>query len=67
MGLADDAYNTRPLLNLLVQLRRSGGILIATGSCIDLFEANWLNRALTLLGLGGPGAMNSSNMHDNME
>lgn len=64
MGLADDAYNTRPLLKLLVQLS-CGGILIATGSCIDLFEANWLNVALTLFWV--VGMMNSINMLDNMD
>jgi len=64
MGLADDAYNTRPLLKLLVQLS-CGGILIATGSCIDLFEANWLNRLLTLFWV--VGMMNSINMLDNMD
>ncbi|WKZ66627.1 MAG: MraY family glycosyltransferase [Flavobacteriales bacterium] len=64
MGLADDAYNTRPLLKFLVQLA-CGGILIATGTTIDLFEAPWANHALTLLWV--VGMMNSINMLDNMD
>ncbi len=64
MGLADDAYNTRPLLKFLVQLA-CGFILIASGTCIDLFEARWANIALTLLWV--VGMMNSINMLDNMD
>jgi UDP-GlcNAc:undecaprenyl-phosphate GlcNAc-1-phosphate transferase len=64
MGLADDAYNTRPLLKFIVQLA-CGGILIASGTCIDLFEAHWLNVAITLLWV--VGMMNSINMLDNMD
>ncbi len=64
MGLADDAYNTRPLLKFLVQLS-CGGILIASGTCIDVFEAHALNVALTLLWV--VGMMNSINMLDNMD
>lgn len=64
MGLADDAYNTRPLLKFLVQLA-CGGILIASGSCIDVFEAQWMNVPLTLFWV--VGMMNSINMLDNMD
>lgn len=64
MGLADDAYNTRPLLKFVVQLA-CGGILIASGSCIDLFEQQWANVLLTLLWV--VGMMNSINMLDNMD
>jgi UDP-GlcNAc:undecaprenyl-phosphate GlcNAc-1-phosphate transferase len=64
MGLADDAYNTRPLLKFLVQLA-CGTILIASGTCIDLFESRWLNIALTLFWV--VGMMNSINMLDNMD
>lgn len=64
MGLADDAYNTQPLLKLAVQLG-CGGILIASGSCIDIFEQQWANIALTLFWV--VGMMNSINMLDNMD
>lgn len=64
MGLADDAYNTRPLLKFMVQLA-CGGILIASGTSIDLFESQWANSALTLLWV--VGMMNSINMLDNMD
>jgi UDP-GlcNAc:undecaprenyl-phosphate GlcNAc-1-phosphate transferase len=64
MGLADDAYNTKPLLKFTVQVA-CGGILIASGSCIDIFEAHWANVALTLFWV--VGMMNSINMLDNMD
>lgn len=64
MGLADDAYNTQPLLKFVVQLA-CGVILIASGTCIDLFEARWANVALTLFWV--VGMMNSINMLDNMD
>lgn len=64
MGLADDAYNTRPVLKFLVQLA-CGALLIASGTCIDLFEARWANVALTLFWV--VGMMNSINMLDNMD
>ncbi|MBK7296757.1 MAG: hypothetical protein IPI91_08995 [Flavobacteriales bacterium] len=51
MGLADDAYNTNPLLKLVAQLC-CGVILIASGTCIDVFETRWFNIALTI-DLGG--------------
>ena len=52
------------LLKFIVQLA-CGGILIASGTCIDLFEAHWLNVAITLLWV--VGMMNSINMLDNMD
>jgi UDP-GlcNAc:undecaprenyl-phosphate GlcNAc-1-phosphate transferase len=64
MGLADDAYNTKPLLKFLVQVA-CGGILIASGTCIDLFHAEWMNVSLTLFWV--VGMMNSINMLDNMD
>ncbi|HRO98509.1 MAG TPA: MraY family glycosyltransferase [Flavobacteriales bacterium] len=64
MGLADDAYNTRPLLKFLVQLA-CGGILVVSGTYIDLFEAQWANIALTVFWV--VGMMNSINMLDNMD
>jgi UDP-GlcNAc:undecaprenyl-phosphate GlcNAc-1-phosphate transferase len=64
MGLADDAYNTKPLLKFLVQVA-CGAILIASGSCIDIFEDHWANVLLTLFWV--VGLMNSINMLDNMD
>lgn len=64
MGLADDAYNTRPFLKFFVQLL-CGWILISTGTCIDLFDQEFLNVTLTLLWV--VGIMNSINMLDNMD
>lgn len=64
MGLADDAYNTRPLLKFLVQVT-CGAILVLTGSSIDLFTMSWANTLITLLWV--VGMMNSINMLDNMD
>ncbi len=64
MGLADDAYNTRPFLKFGVQLF-CGVILIGTGTTIDLFETAWLNYLITILWV--IGMMNSINMLDNMD
>jgi UDP-GlcNAc:undecaprenyl-phosphate/decaprenyl-phosphate GlcNAc-1-phosphate transferase len=64
MGLADDAYNTKPLLKLLVQIA-CGVILITTGTHIQVFENQFINYALTILWI--IGMMNSINMLDNMD
>lgn len=64
MGLADDAYNTRPLLKFSVQLA-CGLILVATGTYIEIFESNALNIALTIFWV--VAMMNSINMLDNMD
>ena len=64
MGLADDSYNTRPLLKFLVQLI-CGGSLIFSGTSIELFDAQWANTLLTLFWV--VGMMNSINMLDNMD
>lgn len=64
MGLADDAYNTRPLLKFSVQVA-CGVILIASGSCIQVFDTAWANWFLTILWT--VGMMNSINMLDNMD
>jgi UDP-GlcNAc:undecaprenyl-phosphate GlcNAc-1-phosphate transferase len=64
MGLADDAYNTRPLLKFLVQLA-CGVILVTSGTCIDMFSSREANIGLTLLWV--VGMMNSINMLDNMD
>lgn len=64
MGLADDAYNTRPFLKLGVQIL-CGVILIATGTEITLFENEWINYVITVFWV--VGIMNSINMLDNMD
>ncbi|MFN4235497.1 MAG: glycosyltransferase family 4 protein [Bacteroidia bacterium] len=64
MGLADDAYNTQPLLKLLVQIA-CGVILIFTGTYIQIFENQFLNYSLTIFWI--VGIMNSINMLDNMD
>ncbi len=64
MGLADDAYNTNPLLKFSVQLI-CGVILISTGTYIQIFDNNILNYVITVLWI--IGIMNSINMLDNMD
>jgi UDP-GlcNAc:undecaprenyl-phosphate GlcNAc-1-phosphate transferase len=64
MGLADDAYNTKPFLKLFVQIL-CGVILIETNQAINLFDNAWLNGLLTILWV--VGIMNSINMLDNMD
>ncbi len=64
MGLADDAYNTRPILKFIVQIL-CGVILIASGTRIELFSASSANNALTIFWV--VGMMNSINMLDNMD
>ena len=64
MGLADDAYNTRPLLKLFAQIG-CGLILILTGTCITIFNDNIPNYLLTIFWV--VGMMNSVNMLDNMD
>lgn len=64
MGLSDDAYNTKPLLKLFIQIA-CGGILISTGTYIAIFENNTINYLLTMFWI--VGMMNSINMLDNMD
>ncbi len=64
MGLADDAYNTRPLLKFLVQVT-CGIILIGAGVYIQTFPYEWMNYAVTIFWV--IGIMNSINMLDNMD
>lgn len=64
MGLADDAYNTKPLLKLFVQIL-CGSILCYSGIHIGIFENMFLNYLLTILWI--VGVMNSINMLDNMD
>ena len=64
MGLADDAYNTRPLLKLFVQIL-CGLILCYSGIHIGIFENMFVNYLVTILWV--VGIMNSVNMLDNMD
>ncbi|MCO6500941.1 MAG: undecaprenyl/decaprenyl-phosphate alpha-N-acetylglucosaminyl 1-phosphate transferase [Vicingus serpentipes] len=64
MGLADDAYNTRPFLKLLTQVL-CGIILIYSGTHISIFENSYFNYLITIMWV--VGLMNSINMLDNMD
>jgi len=64
MGLADDAYNTKPLLKLFVQIL-CGAILCYSGIHIGIFENMFMNYVITILWV--VGIMNSVNMLDNMD
>lgn len=64
VGLADDAYNTKPLLKLLAQIT-CGLILLATGQSITWFHNELLNGILTVVWV--VAIMNSINLLDNMD
>ncbi len=64
MGLADDAYDTRPLLKFATQVA-CGVLLLATGTGIHLFNMPALDNTLTILWV--VGMMNAINMLDNMD
>lgn len=64
MGLADDAYNTKPLIKLLVQIL-CGVLLVLTDTYIDFFHDYYLDAALTIVWV--IVIMNSLNMLDNMD
>jgi len=64
MGLADDAYNTKPWLKFFIQVL-CGFLLIGSGNYIHFFEQEFLNYGLTILWI--IGIMNSINMLDNMD
>lgn len=64
MGLADDAYNTRPFLKLFVQIL-CGAILCYSGIHISIFSEMTFNYLITVLWI--VGIMNSVNMLDNMD
>src|ERR1700751_6082123 len=64
MGLADDAFDTKPLIKFMIQCF-CGIILISTGTKINTFESEFLNYSITLLWV--VGIMNSINMLDNMD
>lgn len=64
MGLADDAFNTQPLLKFLTQIF-CAFILIFTGHSIAIFQNEFINYIFTVLWV--VGMMNSVNMLDNMD
>lgn len=64
MGLADDAYNTKPLLKFSAQVF-CGIIMIFTDNYIQITPYEWMNYTLTVLWVAG--LMNSINMLDNMD
>lgn len=64
MGLADDAYNTKPVLKSSTQIT-CGLILVFSGTSIQLFDSEILNNFLTVIWI--IGLMNSINMLDNMD
>lgn len=64
IGLADDAYDTRPWLKFFGQIT-CGIILVLTGTVINVFEYHFLDAALTVIWV--VGLMNSINMLDNMD
>lgn len=64
IGLADDAYNTKPILKFLGQFA-CAFVLIKTNNYITLFENDWFNYSLTIVWV--IGMMNSVNMLDNMD
>ena len=64
MGLTDDAYNTRPMLKLVVQIL-CGLILVITGTTITASSNELFNQIITVVWV--VGIMNSINMLDNMD
>ena len=64
IGLADDAYNTKPILKFMGQFA-CAFVLIATDNYITLFQSELLNYSITIVWV--IGMMNSINMLDNMD
>lgn len=64
LGLADDAYNTNPLVKFIGQIV-CGIVLIGAGLVIPITPNDSLNMLFTLLWV--VGLMNSLNMLDNMD
>lgn len=64
MGLSDDAYNTRPLIKLSVQIA-CGLVLVYTKTLIQLSGIYWIDVTVTVIWV--VGIMNSLNMLDNMD
>lgn len=64
MGLADDAYNTKPFMKFVVQFL-CGASFVLTENTIQIFPWEALNIFLTFFWV--VGLMNSVNMLDNMD
>jgi UDP-GlcNAc:undecaprenyl-phosphate GlcNAc-1-phosphate transferase len=64
LGLADDAYNTKPILKFLTQVT-CGIILMVTGTQISISYIESINYLITIFWV--VGIMNSLNMLDNMD
>ena len=64
MGLSDDAYNTKPLVKLSVQIL-CGVILTITHTIIHITGNYWLDCTITVVWV--VSIMNSLNMLDNMD
>lgn len=64
MGLADDAYNTKPLVKLGIQIA-CGVLFVLTGTVIDFTHQFYIDSILTIIWV--IVIMNSLNMLDNMD
>jgi len=64
VGLADDAFNTNPVLKILAQML-CAAVLISSGTVIEVFDYHWANILFSTLWV--IGLMNSINMLDNMD
>lgn len=64
MGLADDAYNTRPWLKFFIQTL-CGLVAVLCGNSIQIFSSDAMNYMFTIFWF--VGIMNSLNMLDNMD
>jgi len=64
IGLADDAYDTKPFLKFFIQLS-CGIILVISGIQITIFDSIIVNYLFTIFWV--VGIMNSVNMLDNMD
>lgn len=64
MGLADDAFNTQPLLKFLTQVF-CAFIIIFSGHSVAIFQNQFINYLITIFWV--VGIMNSINMLDNMD
>ena len=64
MGLADDAFNTQPLLKFLTQVF-CAFIIIFSGHSVSVFQNEFINYLITIFWV--VGMMNSVNMLDNMD
>lgn len=64
MGLADDAYNTKPLIKLGIQIS-CGVLFVLTGTIIDFTHIYYLDAFFTIVWV--IVIMNSLNMLDNMD